>query len=87
MMTGGWLRFVASVVLAVLAVFVVSNTASSDLVDALAMPGCLLGTAGGVVGLYDIPSGIWAGVCLTGNSVFYTGLFWILWGFLGRRKG
>jgi hypothetical protein len=81
------MRFGAAAVLAALALFFVSHTVSSRLVDALAMPGGLLGVAGGVAGLYDIPSGVWAGVCLTGNLAFYTGLFWIFLWFFWRRKG
>ena len=84
--SAAFLRVVAAAVLAVLAFFSVGRVLSSNLRDALAMPGGLLDTAGGVVGLYDIPSGAWAGVCLAGNFIFYTGFWWALIWVLGRRR-
>ena len=51
---------------------------TAGLKDALAVPGALLGTIGSVAGLYDVPSGAWANVCITGNIVTYAVLWWIV---------
>jgi hypothetical protein len=68
--SAAFLRIGAAAVLAALAFVSVGRVLSSNLRDALAMPGGLLGTAGGVVGCYDLPSGAWAGVCLAGNLLY-----------------
>jgi hypothetical protein len=52
--------------------------ASVGLSDAFAMPGAVFGTTGGMAGLYDIPSRRWAVVCIIGNLLFYSALWWVV---------
>jgi hypothetical protein len=42
------------------------------------MPGGIFGSIGAIVGLYDVPSGAWAMVCIAGNFVFYATLWRLL---------
>jgi hypothetical protein len=46
--------------------------------EALGMPGAVFGSAGGMAGLYDIPSGRWAAVCIIGNLLVYSALWWVV---------
>jgi hypothetical protein len=80
------LNSVAAIVLAYTTLIVVHATASPGLRDVLAMPGAVLGSAGGIVGLYDIPSGSWAVVCLAGNLLFYSAVWWLAIYIAARRR-
>ena len=75
-----------AIILAYATLFVVRATASPGLSDALAMPGAVLGSIGGIVGLYDIPSGSWAVVCIAGNLLFYSVVWWLVIFFTSRPR-
>jgi hypothetical protein len=52
--------------------------------DGFAIPGAVTGMLGSLIGLYDIPSGPWAIVCMIGNCLFYAALWWVLLSFVQR---
>ena len=57
----------------------------SSISDDLALPGAIAGTIGGIVGIYDIPSAPWATVCVIGNFLFYSALWWAVLSIARRR--
>src|SRR5690349_1235629 len=75
-----------AIALAYATLLAVQAVASPGLSDGLAMPGAVIGSAGGIVGLYDIPSGSWAAVCIAGNLLFYSALWWMIISFIARRR-
>jgi hypothetical protein len=81
------LRAVAAVLLSCGTLYAIGDLAPSGLRDALAMPGGLIGTLGGLVGLYEIPSGPWGAMCLAGNFLIYAVLWWFVAGALVRLWG
>ena len=64
--------------LAVGTLYAIRALPAAGLKDALAMPGALFGTIGSLEGLYDVPSGAWANVCVVGNIVTYSVVWWII---------
>ena len=52
--------------------------------DALAMPGGMVGSAGGIMGIYEIPSGAWAITCVVANFAFYALIWWLLVSLVSR---
>jgi hypothetical protein len=73
-------RVFVSGVLSIVTLTAIDRFAGGSLRDSFAMPGGVIGSIGSMVGLYDMPSGAWAMVCIGGNFVFYATLWWvILW--------
>ena len=56
----------------------VHAVAPAGFTEALAMPGALFGSIGAMTGLYEIPSGIWAGVCIASNLIVYSAAWWLV---------
>ncbi len=80
------LCLLAAAALGAVTLAIVGYLGPSGVRDGLSMPGAVLGVAGSVVGLYDIPSGTWAAACMIGNLIFYTGLWWtLIWVFVRRN--
>jgi hypothetical protein len=79
-------RILAAAALAGATLAAVGHVDASGVRDGLTAPGAVLGMAGSVVGFYDMPSGAWTAVCMAGNFIFYTGLWWVLIGVLVRRS-
>jgi len=80
------LSSVVAIALAYATLLVVHATASPGLNDALAMPGAVLGSAGEIIGLYDIPSVKWAVACIAGNLLFYSAVWWLVIYIIVRRR-
>lgn len=72
-------------VLSIATLAVIAHLLSSRVSDELALPGAVVGMLGSLVGMYDIPSGPWATVCVIGNFLFYSALWWAALRFAGRR--
>ncbi len=56
------------------------------IVDALSMPGGVLGSLGSLVGGYDVPSGVWAAASIGGNFLFYAFIWWLILTLVVRRS-
>jgi hypothetical protein len=72
-------------VLGIATLEVIAHQLPSRVSDGFALPGAVTGMLGSIVGLYDIPSGPWAIVCMIGNFLFYAALWWVLMRFVHRR--
>jgi len=81
------LCLLAAGVLSYVTCYAIGHLAPTGLSDALSIPGALVGKLGGVAGLYDIPSGVWAKVFIAGNFVTYGVVWWIVARLLVRLWG
>ena len=79
-------RILTAAALAGATLAALGRVGASGVRDGLTAPGAILGMAGSVVGFYDMPSGAWSVVCIAGNFIFYTGLWWVLTWILVRRS-
>ena len=70
------IRLLIACVLGVVTLEVVAHRLPSGISDKLALPGGVAGMFGGLLGIYDIPSGPWAIACIIGNFLFYSALWW-----------
>jgi hypothetical protein len=79
------IRVLIACVLGIATLEVIARELPSRISDGLALPGAVVGMLGSLVGIYDIPSGPWAIVCMIGNFLFYSVLWWALLSFAKRR--
>ena len=75
--TAFWYLLSASV-LSVSTTYAIRALAPARVGDWLAIPGAIVAMPGGVLGLYDVPSGAWALVCIAGNFVTYAVFWWLI---------
>ena len=83
--TAALLRALIASILGIATLEIIGHIRPSDFRDGLALPGAVVGTLGGITGLYDVPSGPWAFVCMFGNLLFYAGVWLALLSFAVRR--
>jgi hypothetical protein len=83
--TATLLRVLVANVLGIATLEIIDHIRPPGLRDGLALPGAVVSTLGSIAGLYDVPSGPWAIVCIFGNFLFYAGVWLALLSFAVRR--